>query len=605
MAAEYCGGVVLQPETREWEGGGELKKLRIIFSILILSTVLSASSQNVMEKDDYFWNKAEKSRDEFYNSLEDNEECQLWEDAVDKVQQYLVPGESLEIDWIKERDDTFPQSGSAVLDCTRWTPNGNFLIFQVWVTVKEDREIVCSNNYLNELFRQYAYMQELEISSLEVRSPYGASDYIDRYASDLFITYKNQGDLPTCMESFSSACLELKEFFTVLPQEISLNVRFVQGDNETGLFYFCNYYPVYTINFSSVTKESLRELSDQVQRENLKVMKTLRPKLYQSVQTGSEAAWADYIEPYRTPGFTYCTVYMGLPESYWSWSYREAHQNSVLEYDEFYKQYRKQLEENGGAVSAFTSESYQKYNFVSSDSVRTRFADHMFQGGRAISTDMYTIRQPYGFLYAYEESVSMDMILPDIRKSPCQDMEIPEIREADRGRFYLLFLRRPAGEEDSLEELLKQERVKARLAPILREDVLWDETGSHQSDYHKFNYAKGETRLRYTSVYMPQMERDENFVYLLVFEEFKDSEVSQSLYKMGEQMVDTFVMLPYRYQCRKGDTLERISRLYTGSGKHVLDLCNNPLNQITDPDLILEDAYIEIPLYLLLKRSVY
>ena len=98
MAAEYCGGVVLQPETREWEGGGELKKLRIIFSILILSTVLSASSQNVLEKDDYFWNKAEKSRDEFYNSLEDNEECQLWEDAVAKVQQYLVPGESLEID---------------------------------------------------------------------------------------------------------------------------------------------------------------------------------------------------------------------------------------------------------------------------------------------------------------------------------------------------------------------------------------------------------------------------------------------------------------------------------------------------------------------------
>lgn len=199
----------------------------------------------------------------------------------------------------------------------------------------------------------------------------------------------------------------------------------------------------------------------------------------------------------------------------------------------------------------------------------------------------------------------MDMILPDIREFPRQDMEIPEIREADRGRFYLLFLRRMAGEEDSLEELLKQERVKARLAPILREEVLWEETGSHQSDYHKFIYAKGETRLRNTSVYMPQMEWAENFVYLLVFEEFKDSEVSQSLYKMGEQMADTFVMLPYRYQCRKGDTLERISRLYTGSGKHVPDLCKNPLNQITDPDLILEDAYIEIPLDLLLKRSVY
>lgn len=607
-----------------------MEKLRIIFSILTLSAVLSGCSQNVivsdsmdswsdssivsktaeegeivLEKGGYLWNQAEKSREEFYNSVEDNEERQLWEDAVARVQQYLVPGEFLDISWSEKRDDTFPQSGSAVLNCTRWSPNGNFLFFNIWITVKEDQETVCSNNYLNELFRQYAYTREVKTSSPEVRISYRVSDYIDSYASDLLIIYENPGDLPKCLESFSSACLELKEFFTVLPQEISLNVRFVQGDSETGMLYFYNYYPVHTINFSSLTKESLRELSDQVQSENLSVMKTLRPKLYQSVQTGGKAAWADYIQPYRTPGFTYCTVYMGLPESYWSWSYREAHQNSVMEYDEFYKQYREQLEENGGAVSAFTSESYQKFSFISSDSVRTRFADHMFQGGSAISTDMYTIRKPYGFLYAYEESVSMDMILPDLRKSPRQDMEIPEIREADRGRFYLLFLRRAAGEEDSLEELLKQERVNARLAPILREDVLWEETGSHQSDYHKFEYAKGETGLRYTSVYMPQMERDENFVYLLVFEEFKDSEVSQSLYKMREQMVDTFVMLPYRYQCRKGDTLERISRLYTGSGKHVLDLCNNPLNQITDPDLILEDAYIEIPLDLLLERSVY
>lgn len=106
-----------------------MEKLRIIFSILTLSAVLSGCSQNVivsdsmdswsdssivsktaeegeivLEKGGYLWNQAEKSREEFYNSVEDNEERQLWEDAVARVQQYLVPGEFLDISWSeKER----------------------------------------------------------------------------------------------------------------------------------------------------------------------------------------------------------------------------------------------------------------------------------------------------------------------------------------------------------------------------------------------------------------------------------------------------------------------------------------------------------------------
>lgn len=95
MAAEYCGGVVLgkqgfvlceRKRKRKNGRGGELEKLRIIFTILTLSAVLSGCSQNVivsdsmdswsdssivsktaeegeivLEKGGYLWNQAEKS----------------------------------------------------------------------------------------------------------------------------------------------------------------------------------------------------------------------------------------------------------------------------------------------------------------------------------------------------------------------------------------------------------------------------------------------------------------------------------------------------------------------------------------------------------------
>ena len=91
----------------------------------------------------------------------------------------------------------------------------------------------------------------------------------------------------------------------------------------------------------------------------------------------------------------------------------------------------------------------------------------------------------------------------------------------------------------------------------------------------------------------------------LIFEDFKDSRSEKDLYKMREQLVSTFVILPFWHECVKGDTLEGISRRYTGSGAYVGELCGNPLNRIENPDLIEVGQRIEIPLHVLLKRETY
>lgn len=584
-----------------------MKKTGFILIFALLLLLFSADNKKLDPGSDYFLKEAEVSWEKFYASLGNDEEREMWKAAANKVrEQYLSPGEALVCDWMEERDDTFPQSGSAILHCTRWDLDDQFLWINIWITVDENHKIISSNNYMKQLLEQQLSLHGVKVFGEETNAPYQASDYIESYTRDLLVSYENQKNLPECMEAFSDACLEIKE--KELPvdryREVSQNVRFVESDKNTNMRYFYDKYPRHTIDFSSVSKEILQELSGQVQAENLSIMKGLRPKLYQAFLEGDKDPWEDYIKPYRMPEFTYCTV-SGFPESYYSWPYRDAHVDSVKKNDKFYNQYRRQLVENGGAASTFTSERYQKYKFASTDAAGTYFDDNMFESGMSLSNDMYTIRIPYGFLYAYEESVSMDMIVPDIRNAPCQDMEILDIRKADRGRFYLLYLRREDKDEISLGDLLKQERVKERLAPILKEEAHWGAAGSMQSDYHTFEYVKGETELRNISVYMPQMKNGDEFVYLLLFEEFKDSEEPRSLYKTGDEMVDTFVMLPYWHQCGRGDTLERISRRYAGSSRYVRELCEDPLNQIANPNLIREGEHIEIPLNILLRREVY
>lgn len=562
---------------------------------------------------DLAWNRhsqaeAEKSWEEFYNSLEDQRERVLWKEAMDKIPPYLVPGEFLSFDFVVERDASFPESGSAILYCSRWRPDKSFLPFSVWVTVAENQESTSSDNYVKNLLRLYLRQQELAVYEPDTRAPYGASEFIERYSGSLLVGYENQRDLPVCMDAFSAACLRLKEDLADSSAAISHSVRFVEADSGTGMIYFQDFYPSYTIDISTVTAEELDELSLRIQGENLAVMKELRPELYEAYIKDNGFSWDDYIKQYRTPAYTYSYDYTGLKEESYGGPFRSVYPASVSRQDIYYEQYRKEVEKNQGKASEFFSEQYQKYNYQSLDSVLARFGENGFERCWAISNDMFSMIFPFGFAYAYEKNVSMDMVVPDnrdIQYYPIQDMEIPEIRANDKGRFYLLFLQRDQGEENlSLIRLVETEKVKARLAPILRDSVYWEGWGDFQSNYHKFEYVKGRTGLRNTTVYMPYMENGEDFVYLLVFEEFMDSSELQSLYKLQEEMVRTFVMLPYRHRCKRGDNLEMISRLYTGSELYVNDLCENPLNQIQNPDWILEGQYIEIPLHLLLRKSL-
>lgn len=553
----------------------------------------------------YWQAEAEKSWEEFYKSLEDQRERVLWKEAMDKIQPYLVPGEYLSFDFVIERDAAFPESGSAILYCSRWKPDRSFLSFSVWITVTENQEIASSDNYVKNLLRLYLFQQNLAVYEPETKTPYGASEVIERYSGRLLVGYENQRDLPVCTDAFSAACLRLKEDLADSSAKISQGVSFVEADSGTGMVYFQDFYPSHTIDISTVSAEELDELSLRVQSENLAVMKNLRPKLYEAYIKDNGFSWADYIKQYRTPAYTYSYGYTGLKEDSYGGPFRSAYPDSVRRQDIYYEQYRKAVENNQGKASEFFSERYQKYNYQSLDLVLAPFGKNGYERCWAISNDMFSITFPSGFAYAYEKNVSMDMVVPDNRDNPyypLQDMEIPDIRAVDKGRFYLLFLQLDQGEENlSLIRLVETEKVKARLTPILRDSVYWEAWGDLQSDYHQFEYVKGQTELRNTAVYMPHMENGEKFVYLLVFEEFKDSSELQSLFKLQEEMVRTFVMLPYRYRCKRGDNLEMISRLYTGSELYVNVLCENPLNQIQNPDWILEGQYIEIPLHLLLK----
>lgn len=564
----------------------------------------------ILTEDGYLATKARESWAEFYRGRETKWERDLWRAAVEGVQPYLAEGEFLDPSWIAEADEDFPDSGTAVLNCTRWTPRGNFLFFHIWVEVEPGGAYTCSTDYVKELAAQYAYSEGLEIKTREHEPPYGAREAVAVYGDSLIISCGEYRDLHSCMESFGAAWRKLGDYQKTLGLELSQQVRFVESDDETNLNYFEQYYPQHEIEFSAFSQEALRELEERVGEEQLAFMRQWQRERYEAIQKGGYLARADYVKPYRIPRYTMCTVYSGLEG--WGFPYRETYVDSVKKRDSYYEKYRSELEAGGGRPNTLQSEVWPVYSFLSEDWLWTDFPGRpAYRGGWAVSSNMFTFRFPSDYKYCYHDQAAMDMVIPDTETKPYHsrswtwDMEVPENRAGDLGRFYLLMFRREGDEAPELAGLLREERVRERLEPLLLQEPVWQEPGTFSSDYHEFQCALGQTPLRNVAVYMPDMRELERFDYLLVFEDFKDSESVKDLYKMREQLVSTFAVLPYWHKCAKGDTLEEISRRYAGSGAWVEELCENPLNHIENPDQIEAGQRIEIPLHVLLQRRVY
>ncbi len=563
-----------------------------------------------LTEDGYLAVKARESWAEFYRSRGTEWERSLWQEAVEGVKPYLAKGEFLDPSWVSDADEDFPDSGTAVLDCTRWTPEGNFLFFHIWVKVEPGGKYVCDSDYVKELTAQYAFSEDLVIGHRGHVPPYGAEEAVSVYSGSLLISYGEYRDLHGCMEAFGEAWRKLGEHQEELGLELSQQVRFMESDQGTNLNYFESYYPLHEIEFSAYSEAALRELEAQVDEEQLAFMRRWEPARYEAIQKGEYLPREDYVEPYRIPPYTMCTVYSGLDG--WGFPYRETYVDSVRKRDPLYEQYRREVEETAGAPNALESEVWPVYSYLSEDWLRTDFPGRpAYGGGWAVSSNLFTFRFPSDYYYCYHDRVSMDMVIPDTETKPYHprswtwDMEVPENREADLGRFYLLMFEKEGEGETDLARLLEMERVRERLKPMLFQEPVWEMSGEFISDYHEFQCALGETGLRNVAVYLPRMREGEEFVFLLVFEDFKDSRSEKDLYKMREQLVSTFVILPFWHECVKGDTLEGISRRYTGSSAYVGELCGNPLNRIENPDLIEVGQRIEIPLHVLLKRETY
>lgn len=73
-------------------------------------------------------------------------------------------------------------------------------------------------------------------------------------------------------------------------------------------------------------------------------------------------------------------------------------------------------------------------------------------------------------------------------------MKVPENREADLGRFYLLMFEKEGEGETDLARLLEMERVRERLKPMLFQEPVWETSGEFISDYHEFQCALGGDR---------------------------------------------------------------------------------------------------------------
>lgn len=557
-----------------------------------------------LEEDGYLASKARESWSEFYRSCETPWERGLWQEAVEVVKPYLAEGEFLAPDWIEAEDEAFPDSGTAVLKCTRWAPDGNFLSFCLWVEVEPGGTHTCHHNYVKELAAQYAVSEGLTVRKRENEPPYGTKETVAVYADSLLISYGEYRDLHNCMEAFGEAWRKLGEHQAELGIELSQQVRFAESDRETNLNYFETYYPQHEIVFSSYSQEALGELEEQVGREQLAFMKQWEPERYEAVQKGTYLARADYVKPYRIPKYTMCTVYSG--PGGWSFPYRETYVDSVRKRDSRYEEYRRQVVESGGAPNELESEQWPVYSFLSEDWTWDDLPGRPSRGGGwVVNSNMFTFWFPKDYYYCYHDEAAMDMVIPDTETKPYHprswtwDMEIPENRAGDLGRFYLLMFNQEGEGELDLARWLETERVKERLEPLLLQEPSWGERGMFESRYHRFQWALGETQLRNVAVYMPEMREGERFVYLLVFEGFKDSESDRDLYKRREQMVGSFVVLPYWHECVAGDTLEGISRRYAGSNAFVREICEDPLNEIGNPDLIEVGRRVEIPMHVL------
>ena len=528
----------------------------------------------------------------------------------------------------------FPDSGYRLIaGYVSGRENGNIRTFDgvtLGIVVQEDGTYEVYNNHAKRIFarmlegsgvefRMNAYTEENRAHSL--KEAWGPEGDLGDLRDCIFISYEEFDNIPVFLNTFRNVCRKMKEWQDTYEVTLNQTARIgeLTSDWDTDFTYHASFYPEHELDFEilATDEEALLQLFDDIKEEQLAYFEQVEPERYAAILNGSYISRADYRKNYIVPYGRHSTVY---DEQYQSMGYRGGEWKGMSQNSERYSAFLEGLIQNGGMAKENINMEFPEYQFSSGEmeNIITEMVGGNKYGVRwkAEYNDNYCVRYPSGFKYGSSD-VCADMIFYeyDTDDNPypeyTTDMELKENRAYDKGRLYLFAVPEILSDEmiyeDSFLQYIQQGNLYERISSILTEPIDWKMQGNCQSIYHDFSYAEGETALRKIAIYVPRMRESENFQWVLLFEEFKDSTLSDTLYHNKELIVQNFIIFPYWYEIKSGDTLWGIANQYTNtwnfgnSEQKIRELCESPLNQIENPDLILPGQKIFIAPHFFLR----
>ena len=528
----------------------------------------------------------------------------------------------------------FPDSGYRLIaGYVSGRENGNIRTFDgvtLGIVVQEDGTYEVYNNHAKRIFarmlegsgvefRMNAYTEENRAHSL--KEAWGPEGDLGDLRDCIFISYEEFDNIPVFLNTFRNVCRKMKEWQDTYEVTLNQTARIgeLTSDWDTDFTYHASFYPEHDLDFEilATDEEALLQLFDDIKEEQLAYFEQVEPERYAAILNGSYISRADYRKNYIVPYGRHSTVY---DEQYQSMGYRGGEWKGMSQNSERYSAFLEGLIQNGGMAKENINMEFPEYQFSSGEmeNIITEMVGGNKYGVRwkAEYNDNYCVRYPSGFKYGSSD-VCADMIFYeyDTDDNPypeyTTDMELKENRAYDKGRLYLFAVPEILSDEmiyeDSFLQYIQQGNLYERISSILTEPIDWKMQGNCQSIYHDFSYAEGETALRKIAIYVPRMRESENFQWVLLFEEFKDSTLSDTLYHNKELIVQNFIIFPYWYEIKSGDTLWGIANQYTNtwnfgnSEQKIRELCESPLNQIENPDLILPGQKIFIAPHFFLR----
>lgn len=516
----------------------------------------------------------------------------------------------------------FPESGYRLISgrIVCWN-NGEIQLYDsvsIAIVVQENQTYEVYNNHAKRVlasmledsgikFKMSGYTCENRAQNLQ--EAWQEKDRLGDIRESIFISYQEYQNIPDFFEKFQAVCKKMKNWQDKYEVNLKQKVRIGELYNfyDTDFSWHASFYPEHELDFDDLAAEegTLISLKNEVEEDQLAYFKEVEPERYKAIWQGEYISRVDYRQQYQIPFGRHSTVY---DAEYQAMGYRGGEWKGMSQNSKRYRTYLKELIQNKGLARDSINEEFPEYRFSSGEKEKVVDAEGNIHQWSARYNDNYCVRFPEGYKYGSSD-VCADMIFYEYGDDEkpysgyTTDMEIQENRIYDMGRLYLFAVSDILDiKEHGVMQCIRQEKVREKIEKILPESIEWKLQGSGNSIYQNYQYAEGETAVKKVSVYIPEMRGGENFQWFLLFEELKDSTREDTLYQNRELIAENFILFPYWYECRPGDTLWKIADEYMDGKKSMLELCGISLNQIENPDIIFPGQRIFIPPHLLRKN---